>query len=216
MGPDNTLETFQAALAAGVSALESDAWVTADGVVVLDHDGVAPGLRRKRISDVNRDRLPTYVPSLDELYRECGTDFDLALDLRDPRVADPVVAAAKKAGHSPDRLWLVAADDWEAAGEWKQSCPEFQVVDSTRRRAMKAGTERRAAQMAEVGIDGVNLHYTDWSVGLVTLFHRFEILCFAWDCQFDHVLRKTLSMGVDGVFSDHPDRLIQALGEPGD
>jgi len=212
--PENTLEAFRLALANGATALESDAWVTADGVVVLDHDGVAPGLRRRRIADVERASLPDHIPSLAELYEAVGTDFDLSLDLRDPEAATPVVAAARSAGHPLERLWLCANEDREAAYAWKASEPEVRVVDSTRRHAMKEGTERRAATLAEKGIDAVNLHHTDWSLGLVTLFHRFELLCFAWDCQHRRVLDTVLKMGVDGVFSDHVSLMQAALQQP--
>lgn len=211
--PENTLEAFRQALASGASALESDAWVTADGVVVLDHDGVAPGLRRRRISDVDRTALPPHVPALAELYEAVGTDFDLSLDLRSAEAATAVVGVAKAAGHPLDRLWLCANEDREAAFAWKAANPEVRVVDSTRRHSMKEGTERRAATLADKGVDAVNLHHTDWSAGLVTLFHRFEILCFAWDCQHRRVLDTVLGMGVDGVFSDHVDRMQAALTE---
>ena len=209
--PENTIPAFERALGRGATALESDAWVTADGVVVLDHDGVAPGLRRRRITDVAKESLPPGVPSLAELYAAVGTDFDLSLDLRDPAAAGPVIEVARAAGHSLDRLWLCANEDRDAAFEWKAATPEVRVVDSTRRHAMKEGTERRAATLAEKGVDAVNLHHTDWSVGLVTLFHRFEVLCFAWDCQHDRVLDTVLGMGVDGVFSDHVDLMQAAL-----
>lgn len=209
--PENTLEAFRRALANGASALESDAWVTADGVVVLDHDGVAPGLRRRRIADVPRAALPPEIPSLAELYATVGTDLDLSLDVRSADAAGAVVAVARDAGHALDRLWLCANDDREAAFAWKAAEPQVRVVDSTRRHAMKEGTERRAATLADKGIDAVNLHHTDWSVGLVTLFHRFEVLCFAWDCQHRRVLDTVLGMGVDGVFSDHVDLMQAAL-----
>src|SRR4051794_27300736 len=42
--PENTLEAFELALRLGANGLESDVWLTADGVPVLDHDGV---LRRR-------------------------------------------------------------------------------------------------------------------------------------------------------------------------
>ncbi|HUR48663.1 MAG TPA: glycerophosphodiester phosphodiesterase [Acidimicrobiales bacterium] len=209
--PENTLEAFRRALASGATALESDAWVTADGVAVLDHDGVLPGLRRRRIRDVERASLPGHIPTLKELYEEVGTDFDLSLDLRAPEVAAPVIEAARTAGHRLDRLWLCANEDREAAYAWKAAEPAVRVVDSTRRHAMKEGTERRAATLAEKGIDAVNLHHTDWSVGLVTLFHRFEVLCFAWDCQHQRVLETALGMGVDGVFSDHVPLMLAVL-----
>ena len=42
--PENTLEAFELALRLGANGLESDVWLTADGVPVLDHDGL---LRRR-------------------------------------------------------------------------------------------------------------------------------------------------------------------------
>ena len=37
--PDNTLEAFELAVKLGATGLETDAWCTRDGEVVLDHDG---------------------------------------------------------------------------------------------------------------------------------------------------------------------------------
>lgn len=42
--PDNRLESFALALELGAGGLESDVWLTADGVPVLDHDGLVPRL----------------------------------------------------------------------------------------------------------------------------------------------------------------------------
>ena len=38
--PENTLAAFRRALADGAGALESDAWLSADGEVVLIHDQI--------------------------------------------------------------------------------------------------------------------------------------------------------------------------------
>ena len=45
---ENTLEAFALGLRLGATGLESDVWLTADGVPVLDHDGVVQLGRRKR------------------------------------------------------------------------------------------------------------------------------------------------------------------------
>ncbi len=76
---------------------------------------------------------------------------------------------------------------------------------------MKEGPERRAAILSAAGIDAVNLHHTDWTGGLTTLFHRFRRVCFGWDMQFEHLLRPALRMGIDGVFSDHVDVMVDAF-----
>src|SRR5438034_10475764 len=78
--PENTLEAFALARRLGATGLESDVWLTADGVAVLDHDGVVGGrLRHRPIADVARTALPAHIPSLADLYAECGTDFELSL-----------------------------------------------------------------------------------------------------------------------------------------
>ena len=94
--------------------------------------------------------------------------------------------------------------------------PSVKLVNSSRVAHMRNGAERRAANLAELGIDAVNLHHTEWSGGLVTLFHRFERTAFAWDLQFEHTLRPIIRMGIDGVFSDHVDVMVDAIAaEPG-
>src|SRR5947199_10599215 len=74
--PENTLEAFVLARRLGATGLESDVWCTADGVAVLDHDGIVGSrLRRQVITDVPRAALPSHIPTLADLYAECGTDF---------------------------------------------------------------------------------------------------------------------------------------------
>ncbi|HET7476558.1 MAG TPA: glycerophosphodiester phosphodiesterase [Dermatophilaceae bacterium] len=212
--PENTIDAFRLALRLGATGLESDVWLTSDGVAVLDHDGVVrTGLRKRPFSAVPRSGLPDHVPSLDELYDACGADFDLCLDLKDPDAAPAVADAARRAG-AENRLWL-CHPEWETVAAWREVAPGARLVDSTRRRLMKEGVERRAATLAEAGVDAVNLHHSDWTTGFVTLFHRFGVLALAWDCQHPPILLETLRMGVDGVFSDHVDRMADALETAG-
>jgi glycerophosphoryl diester phosphodiesterase len=87
------------------------------------------------------------------------------------------------------------------------------LVDSTRLQRIKEGAERRAATLLSNGIDAINLHHSEWSGGLVMLFHRFERIAFGWDMQEDYILERCLRMGLDGVFSDYPDRMVAALAD---
>jgi len=210
--PENTLEAFALARRLGAPGLESDVWLTADGIAVLDHDGlVRVRHRRRRISDVNRADLPRYIPSLADLYAECGTGYELSLDVKDVAAAAPTVAVARAAGGGASgRLWL-CHHDWRVVAGWRREFPDVKLVDSTRLRWMKEGPERRAAALAGAGIDAVNLHHTDWTGGLTTLFHRFEVLTFGWDAQHARILDELLDSGIDAVYSDHTDVMIEAL-----
>jgi glycerophosphoryl diester phosphodiesterase len=210
--PDNTLEAFTLGLRLGATGLESDVWITADGVAVLDHDGVVGGaFRRKPISAVNRADLPAHIPSLAELYEECGQEFELSLDIKDPAVIQEVLRVAHSAG-ACDRLW-VCHPDLTMLESWRELSLPARLVHSTRMTAMSHGAERHAAQLRQAGIDAVNLHQSEWSAGQVTLFHRFTRLTLGWDAQYERTIGALLHMGIDGVFSDHVDRMLDMTAE---
>lgn len=206
---ENTLESFALALTLGANGLESDVWVTADGVAVLDHDGVVPRRlgRNMTISSLRREELPGHIPSLAELLAACGSDFHLSLDLKDPSAGGVVLDTVRAV--APDllpRLWLcspVWSDLLALRGRGAR------LVDSTRLHRIKEGPERRAATLAANGIDAVNLHQSDWNGGLVALFHRFDRVAFGWDMQHHDVLTAGLRMGLDGVYCDAPDLLVE-------
>lgn len=210
--PENTIAAFELALRLGATGLESDVWLTADGVPVLDHDGVVrAGLRRRPISDYRRDQLPEHIPELTELLAACGTDYDLSLDLKHAEVGAAVIDVVR--GQAPEllpRLWLCHWD-LDVLGELRAMDQSVRLVNSTQRSRMREGPERRAAVLAESAIDVMNLRHTEWTGGLTTLFHRFDRLAWAWDLQQEHQLRTLLRMGIDAVFSDHVDVMVEAL-----
>ena len=209
---ENTIEAFALALRLGATALESDVWLTADGVPVLDHDGVVGGrLRRRPIGEVVRADLPAHIPALAEVFEELGTDLQLSLDVKDPAAGAPTVAIAMAADPTmPSRLWM-CDQDHDRLVALRDVSPHVRLVDSTRIHRIKEGVERRAARLQDLGIDALNLHHSDWSGGLTTLVHRFNVCAFGWDAQFDRNLDELLRMGIDAVYSDHVDRMVNAL-----
>src|SRR5436190_4142568 len=117
--PANTLEAFRLGLRLGATGLESDVWLTADGVPVLDHDGVVRhGVRRRPIATYQRAALPSHIPALADLYADCGTAFQLSLDIKDADAALPTVAVARAAGGGAlERMWMCHPDH-ERLARW--------------------------------------------------------------------------------------------------
>ncbi|MEO8163370.1 MAG: glycerophosphodiester phosphodiesterase family protein, partial [Ilumatobacteraceae bacterium] len=99
--PENTLEAFGLALRLGATGLESDVWSTADGEVVLDHDGVVKiGVRKRPIRELNKSQLPSYIPTLDELFDSCGSDYHLSLDIKDVASLENVMSIVRNRSDS--------------------------------------------------------------------------------------------------------------------
>lgn len=214
--PENTIEAFSLALRLGATGLETDAWVTSDDQVVLVHDSdIRLGLRKRAVSALPRHSIPSYIPTLGELYEQCGTDVPLSIDVKDPAAAPLIVDAARDAGGDAVGFLHLCSPSWEEAASWRALSDDIKLVDSTRLRRIKEGPERRAALLRDAGIDAINMHVDDWNGGFSTLFHRFGLRTFAWDAQFRRQLDAVLAVGVDAVYSDHVERMMDAIaGRP--
>lgn len=215
--PENTVDAFRRGLDLGASGLETDAWLSSDGEVVLVHDAhVGRGLRRRGVATSTAAELAAVgVPRLSDLYAELGSDYELSIDLKAPGVGERILEVASEAGDgAAARLWLcsphldVLGDLVAAAGS-----SGTRLVHSRRLDTLPVTAERHAADLATVGVAAMNLHHTEWSAGLVALFDRFGVRAFAWDAQEVRHLRSVLSMGVDAVYCDRPQRMVQAVAE---
>jgi glycerophosphoryl diester phosphodiesterase len=210
--PENTIEAFALALELGATGLESDAWLTADGQVVLDHDGVTgPRWRRRRISAQTRSRLPAHIPALEDLYARFSPPFELSLDVKDP-AAFPAILAAADAAVSTGRLWL-CHEDWRRLAAWRPTAGAARLVQSTRLARIREGVEARAAALRDAGIDALNLHRRDWTAEHVAAVHAAGMRAFGWDAQSRSEIGGLLRLGVDGIYSDHVDLLMAAIAD---
>ncbi|SBW19654.1 glycerophosphoryl diester phosphodiesterase [Candidatus Protofrankia californiensis] len=224
---ENTLAAFRRALTGGAGGLESDVWLTADGVPVLHHDGVlGPPGRRRRISDLPAAQLPDRLPSLAGLYAACGSDFELSLDLKDPpqatrRAAQAVVGVARTAG-AAGRLWLcgslVAIRCWRSLDD-VTGPDQVKLVNSASARDAgfrgHAGSGNLDAYVRDAAASGatvLNLRANEWSAPMVRSVHAGGLLAFGWHAQTSGTLNRLVGFGLDGVYSDHLDRLVRATG----
>ncbi|MEO6122875.1 MAG: glycerophosphodiester phosphodiesterase, partial [Ilumatobacteraceae bacterium] len=157
--PENTLEAFTLGLKLGATGIESDVWLTSDGVAVLEHDGVVrTRMQKRKINELRRAQLPSYIPTLAELIETCGTNYHLSLDLKGDGVGHAVLDTVRSVG--PDllpRLWL-CEPKWQDLLAVRDELDGAKLVDSTRLVRIKEGLERRAATLSSEGIHALNMH----------------------------------------------------------
>ena len=204
------MEAFRLAVRLGATGLESDVWCTADGVPVLDHDGrVGHWPRRRAISTITVRELPGTMPTLAALLAEVGPGLAISLDLKGSAAATPVIQLTA-VDETTERLWLCHPDH-EVVASWRDLDPRVHLVHSTRVDRISSSLERHAMDLASAGIDGVNLPEAEWSAGLVKLFRRFDLACLGWDAQHRRQIDRLLALGLDGIYGDHVDRLVDGL-----
>jgi glycerophosphoryl diester phosphodiesterase len=201
----NTLPAFARAAALG-SGIESDVWLTADGVPVLLHPSL---LHRRRVRTVQRRELPPEVPTVDELYARCGAGFDLALDMADPRAVDAVVHSAST-NAAVHRLWLTY---WHlpVLAQWRRRWPEVRLVYPT----LLIGSARRTTalldRLAAIGVDAVNVLHHRLGSDLVAAAHQRGLLVFAWGVRRSSGIERAIRRGADGIFADDVGALVAAV-----
>jgi glycerophosphoryl diester phosphodiesterase len=214
---ENTLEAFRLARVQGATGLESDAWLAADGVVVLVHDRTIrlPG-RRIDVTRTPSTALAVHgVPTLAALYADLeadgGHDVALSLDLEHPAVALPAIEVAERAGQVA-RLWA-CHDDPGLLAALRARSAGVRLVCSTRPRRVASGLPALIDRLATLGVDALNMHWRDWSVGLVEHCHRVGLAAFGWDVQERASMDRLLELGIDALYADAPDRLVAAVTE---
>lgn len=205
---ENTIPSFQLALKLGATGLETDAWLTSDNVAVLDHDGIARRFPRRMISSVKAEDLQPHIPTLENLLAT-APGVDLSIDVKDPKAFDAISDVVLRSSTPPSKVWL-CHPELTLLQQWKSAAPQFRYVHSIRLKNIGGSIEAHIAKLQSSGIEVLNMHHTDWTTGLVVLCHRFEIKAFAWDAQFPETLRGVLRMGVDAVYSDWVDRMVDA------
>ena len=70
-----------------------------------------------------------------------------------------------------------------------------------------AGQATHAAELGAAGINAVRMPYADWTGGIATLFHRFEVLGFGFDGLYDRMVADMRRMGLDAIGSPKPELL---------
>ena len=213
--PENSLAAFRLAVALGATGLETDAWLSADGVPVLSHDrtyrrpGRRPFVRRSTAAALAQDG----IPSLADLYAAVGPGLPLSVDLQHPEVALPVLEIARAAG-AIDRLYACSGD-LALLRRVRAASRDVGVVHSTRARRVTGGLTKRMAVLASIGVDVLNMPWRDWTPELVDAARGAGLRPWAWDAHTAHGVERALDLRVDALYSDHPDLLVAALAVRG-
>lgn len=164
-------------------------------------------IRRLPIAQFVFAETGSELTALEEVYARFGSANDILLELADPAAFDALCTLS----HQPERLWLCTTDIDDLV-RWRDAAPDLRLVHSTQLDHMPRGPEHLAATLSAADIDAVCLPYANWTGGLTTLFHRFDVLCVGRGAVHARMFDALLHMGIDGIRSPHVERMLDALG----
>ncbi len=211
--PENTLRSVRKALELGADGIEVDVYY-ADGQLVVIHDRTLGRttnghgfLSRKsfaqlRALDAGRGEC---IPTLTEVFDTVAHRAVINVELKGPRTAAPVVALiddyVRQRGWRYDEF-LVSAFDHSQLRETKKLQPEIRLG------ALIEKIPRDLAAFAErLGAWSVNPSRQSVTAELVADAHRRGLKVFVFTVNEPRDIARMQSLGVDGVFSDFPERV---------
>jgi glycerophosphoryl diester phosphodiesterase len=227
LAPENTLAAFRRAAELGVDYVEIDVRATRDGRLVLMHDrtvdrttdgtGAVADLDYAAITSLHAGGsfAPAFagerVPTLDDALRLCRGKVGIYLDHKDGSILT-IVRAIRK--HRMTRQ-VVVYDGPEEVREWKRLAPGIPVMISPGDEARAPGGLARLR--AGLPVDILDGNVVEWTQAMVDEAHANGMLVYVdnlglldnWEG-----LRRAIEMGVDGIQTDYPDRLLEVLRSP--
>jgi glycerophosphoryl diester phosphodiesterase len=239
--PSNTMYAFEHAATLGVDVLEMDVHSTADDVLVVIHDstvdrttdgsGAVHGLTLAELQSLDAgyrwtpDEGKTWpyrgqgisIPALEEVFAAFpGMPMNIEIKQAEPSIAAPLCRLIRESDMA-DRV-LVVSFHKESTKEFRDVCPEV-VTGTTQNevitlfalsRLFLEGAYSPAAGAMQVPEYRSGLHVL--APRLVDAAHRRGLEVHAWTINEEEDMRRLIDLGVDGIITDYPDRLLEVLG----
>jgi glycerophosphoryl diester phosphodiesterase len=218
--PENTMLSFERALAAGADGIELDVRFDGERNVVVFHDDELARLigrtgRMEQLSASERAALRVRgepVPLLAEVLSTFDTDVNVEIKApRLGRAGELVAAAAKviKDSGRADRVIVSSFDPW-ALVQLYRHLPDVgtaYLFHEEQSLPLRRGWAGRLA-----GASLVHPQHTLVDAASLARWHRAGLAVNTWTVNDPGELRRLAELGVDGVFSDDPAAALAVLG----
>ena len=212
--PENTIKGFRHAIALGVDYVECDVHLSRDHELLVMHDrtvdrttngqGAVRDLTAARIRSLDAGE-GEQVPTLDEVLETVRNEVHLLIELKGIGTERAAVAAVRAHGMVDDVTF--ASFSLERLAVVRALGADYRV-----RAILPEPTEFELARAVELKAVGIDVRYTNVSLRVVEDAHALGLEVLAWNPDDWHAQQTMIALGVDGISSNHPARLLENLG----
>lgn len=226
--PENTLAAFRLAADQGAPAIELDAKLSADGVVVVIHDATVDRTTNGRgaVSSLSHSRLKSLdaggffgpqfagepIPTLEEVFDAVGRRLLINVELTNyaspaDRLVEKVVELVRSF-HLEERV-LFSSFQPVNLFTARRLIPE--VPRAILALPGRKGWWARSFLMRSIAPQAVNPYFTDVSPAFVERQHASDRKVNVWTVNDPADLERLIACGVDGLITDDPPNAFAAL-----
>ena len=235
--PENTLASFEAAIAAGAHFVEMDVRCTRDGVAVLFHDDVLVRTVRRsgRVDDEDAGRrfgdltwaeagtldvgswrhvrfAGERPPSLAQAAEVCRGRAVLVLDLKQDGIGEAIARGLREARLSDEDVVLGPWDEGQAR-DLRAALPGHPMTLIGEPVVDCDGAAEWLNEAARLGVDGLHLDWRKLDPAIVREAIERGFAVTSWTINEEAEMIEAIDMGLNAICTDHPavcTRLIAA------
>ena len=211
---ENTLASVEKAIELGVDMVEIDVFQISSGEIVVFHDervdrlsNSAGNIKEYNIFDLKKLILDGghRIPMLQDVLKQINGRVALNIELKDTRIADNIHQIIK--GYSAKPEWsesqfIVSSFNWEELRKYREYNPEGRIA------VLTEGNPLEAIEIArDLKAEAINPHYSQVSAETVAKLHEAGFKVYTYTVNDPAEFQRLKAAGVDGVFSDYPDRM---------
>jgi glycerophosphoryl diester phosphodiesterase len=220
--PENTLAAYELAVEQTADMIEIDLHLSRDGAVVVTHDELLAGLGGKgEVAEATLVELKALdagggqrIPTLDEVLDRFGSRIPFNLELKRAAHADYEGLEAKALSAVMQRGLLsrtLFSSFYEPVLQRLRGlCPDARMALLVSRKFPKGAVGRAA----HLGAEALNPERSIASPALIGEAHNAGLDVHVFTVDEEAELRRFLELGVDGIFTNTPDRLRRLLPHP--
>jgi glycerophosphoryl diester phosphodiesterase len=196
--PENTLASFDRALADGCDGFEFDVRLSVDGRAVICHD---PKVGKVEIARASQAQLPS-LPQLEEVLQRYQHSAFLDVELKVPGLEK--TTAALLAQFPPGRGFVVSSF-------LPDVLKTFRAESATAPLGLICETKAQLRAWSQLPVEYVIPHYRLVDSELIRALKDAGKKVLVWTVNTPAEMRHFADRGVDGIISDDPKLLRQTL-----
>jgi glycerophosphoryl diester phosphodiesterase len=239
--PENTMLAFQKAAELGVAGLEMDIHRTRDEVIVVSHDatvnrttngiGLIKEMSLAELKELDAgyrwtpDNGRTYpfrgqgitIPTIEELFTTFPNHW-INVDIKQvsPAIVNPFVQMIRRFNMA-DKM-MVGSFDTATVRQFRRDCPEVATAATASEvRCLFVLSKLRLERFYRGQAKAMQLPEWNGRIRVVSRrfvenAHRMGTAVHVWTVNETADMARFIKMGVDGLITDFPDRLLRLLG----
>jgi glycerophosphoryl diester phosphodiesterase len=223
VAPENTVAAAKLAWELGADAVELDIHLSKDNRIMVIHDGntkrttgqdmnvaetTADELRQLDAGSFKNEKYRgEKIPFLEEMIETVPSGKKLVIEIKCGKEILPFLKEIVEKSGKKEQLTFIAFD-WQTIADVKKLFPENNCYWLS---SVKDGLAEKIKEASEIGLDGLDLHYTLIDDKTVQMARKLNLTIVAWTVDSVEEAQRLKKLQIQGITSNRPDWLKEQL-----